>query len=71
MKDLRETAISRLTAARTRLIMEFPFLGVLALRLPLQPADPGWCPTVATDARFLYFNIAWIISLKEYEVILK
>ena len=48
--------------------MEFPFLGVLALRLPLQAADPGWCPTVATDARFLYYNIAWIISLKEYEV---
>jgi predicted metal-dependent peptidase len=68
VKDLRESAFSRLTAARTRLIMEFPFLGVLALRLPLQPADPAWCPTVATDARFLYFNIAWIISLKEYEV---
>lgn len=48
--------------------MEFPFLGVLALRLPLRAADPGWCTTVATDARFLYFNTAWIISLKEYEV---
>jgi predicted metal-dependent peptidase len=68
VKDLRETAINRLTAARTRLIMEFPFLGVLALRLPLQAADPAWCPTVATDARFLYYNTAWIISLKEYEV---
>lgn len=68
MHELQKTAISRLTAARTRLIMEFPFLGVLALRLPLRAADPGWCATVATDARFLFFNTAWIISLKEYEV---
>ena len=66
-QELQKSAISRLTAARTRLIMEFPFLGVLALRLPLRAADPGWCATVATDAQFLYFNTAWIISLKEYE----
>lgn len=68
MNALQKSAIGRLTAARTRLIMEFPFLGVLALRLPLRAADPKWCHTVATDARFLYFNTAWIISLKEYEV---
>lgn len=68
MYELQKSAISRLTAARTRLIMEFPFLGVLALRLPLRAANPSWCATIATDARFLYFNTAWIISLKEYEV---
>lgn len=68
MHELQKTAISRLTAARTRLIMEFPFLGVLALRLPLRAADPAWCATVATDARSLFFNTAWIVSLKEYEV---
>ncbi len=63
-----ETALQRLTSARTRLIMEFPFLGVLAMKLPLKAADPSWCATVATDARALYFSSAWIISLKEYEV---
>ena len=63
-----EIALQRLTSARTRLIMEFPFLGVLAMKLPLKAADPSWCATVATDARALYFSAAWIISLKEYEV---
>ena len=63
-----ETALQRLTSARTRLIMEFPFLGVLAMKLPLKAADPSWCTTVATDAKALYFSAAWIISLKEYEV---
>lgn len=63
-----ESAVQRLTSARTRLIMEFPFLGVLAMKLPLKAADPRWCATVATDAKALYFSAAWIISLKEYEV---
>jgi len=63
-----DTALQRLTSARTRLIMEFPFLGVLAMKLPLKAADPNWCATVATDAKALYFSAAWIISLKEYEV---
>lgn len=63
-----DTAMQRLITARTRLIMEFPFLGVLAMKLPLQAADPRWCATVATDAKALYFSAAWIISLKEYEV---
>jgi len=36
-----ETALQRLTSARTRLIMEFPFLGVLAMKLPLKAADPN------------------------------
>lgn len=68
MQGLILSANNRLTAARTRLIMEFPFLGVLALRLPLQAANPQWCVTVATDAKKLYYNIAWVLSLKEYEL---
>lgn len=63
-----DVALQRLTSARTRLIMEFPFLGVLAMKLPLKAADPAWCATVATDAKALYFSAAWIVSLKEYEV---
>ena len=68
MTTVTESAMQRLKAARTRLIMEFPFLGVLAMKLPLKPADPNWCPTIATDARAIYFSVGWIVSLKEYEV---
>ena len=49
---------SKLLAARTRLILERPFLGALVLRLPLQAADASWCPTTRTDARTLYYNPA-------------
>ena len=54
---------TRLSAARTRLILDRPFLGALVLRLPLQAADPQWCPTTATDARRFYYNPAFIASL--------
>jgi predicted metal-dependent peptidase len=54
---------TKLGAARTRLILERPFIGALVMHLPLRPADPSWCETVATDARALYFNPGYIESL--------
>lgn len=53
----------KLSAARTRLILDKPFLGALALRLPLVAADAKWCKTTATDARTLYYNPAYIEGL--------
>ena len=54
---------TKLAAARTRLILDKPFLGALALRLPLVAADPKWCPTSVTDARSLYYNPDYIDKL--------
>jgi predicted metal-dependent peptidase len=59
-------AADKLAAARTRLILDKPFLGALVLRLPLKEA--GWCRTTATDARTLYYNPAWINSLSSPQV---
>ena len=60
MEDDIET---KLTAARTWLIIDKPFLGALVLRLPLIAADPKWCKTTATDARALYYNKTYIEAL--------
>lgn len=54
---------TKLTAARTRLILDKPFLGALALRLPMIAADPKWCQTTSTDARSFYYNPAYIDAL--------
>ncbi|MCU0813003.1 MAG: hypothetical protein MUC32_01290, partial [Burkholderiaceae bacterium] len=62
-----DDAARRLAAARTRLILDHPFLGALALRLPLKAAG-RWCATTATDARALYYNPQWIASLKPAEL---
>jgi len=60
MSDEIET---KLSAARTRLILDRPFLGALVLRMPMKAADPKWCKTIGTDARAFYYNPAWIDSL--------
>lgn len=54
---------NKLATARTRLILDKPFLGALVLRLPLVAADPGWCKTTTTNARKLYFNPEYVESL--------
>ena len=60
-------AESKLAAARTRLILDKPFLGALVLRLPLKAAG-DWCRTTATDARTLYYNPVWINDLSASQV---
>jgi predicted metal-dependent peptidase len=59
---------TKLAAARTRLILDKPFLGALVLRLPMIAADPSWCPTTATDARAFYYNADYIAALKPTQV---
>lgn len=62
----------KLTAARTRLIIDKPFLGALVLRLPMEQADPEWCKTTATDARKFYYNYEYIdcLSIEETQFML-
>lgn len=68
MSDLE----TKLAAARTRLILDKPFLGALVMRLPMKAANPEWCPTVATDARHFYYNADYIddLSLEQTQFML-
>lgn len=59
---------NKISAARTQLILDKPFLGALVLRLPLKAADPSWCATAATDMKTLYINTDYIAQLKPAEV---
>jgi predicted metal-dependent peptidase len=63
---------NKLAAARTRLILDKPFLGALALRLPMIAADPEWCRTTSTDARSFYYNPDYIdaLSLEQTQFVL-
>lgn len=54
---------TKLGAARTRLILERPFIGALVLHLPMVPADPSWCETVAGDPKAIYYNPDFIARL--------
>jgi predicted metal-dependent peptidase len=63
---------TKLAAARTRLILEKPFLGSLVMHLPLKAADPKWCKTTATDAKHFYYNPAYIgrLTLEQTQFVL-
>jgi len=54
---------TKLAAARTRLILDKPFLGALVLRLPMLQADASWCKSTATDAKTFYYNHDYIDSM--------
>jgi len=56
-------AITQMAAARTRLILDKPFLGALALRLPLVEAEDDRCRTTGCDGKTLYYRRAYIESL--------
>ena len=61
---------TKLRAARTRLCMDKPFLGALVVHLPFERADR--CPSIATDARKLYFNPRYVerLSFAETQFVL-
>jgi predicted metal-dependent peptidase len=59
----QEQIETKLAAARTKLILDKPFLGALVMRLPLEAANPDWCPATATDARKFYYNPEFIDQL--------
>ncbi|MBT2970644.1 MAG: hypothetical protein B6D72_04865 [gamma proteobacterium symbiont of Ctena orbiculata] len=63
---------TKLAAARTKLILDKPFLGALVMRLPMEAANPDWCPATATDARKFYYNPEFIdqLSLDETQFML-
>ncbi len=58
-----EAIETKLAAARTRLILDQPFLGSLVMHLPLTAVDKSRCKTTATDARAFYYNADYIASL--------
>jgi len=69
MSDEIET---KLSAARTRLILDRPFLGALVLRLPMHATKPERCKTIGTDVRALYYNPEYIgrLTLEQTQFVL-
>lgn len=62
----------KLSAARTRLLLDQPFLGTLVLRLEPRPVSAPWCSTVGTDARAFYYNPDYLqhLSIGQVEFLL-
>ena len=54
---------TKLATARTRLILDKPFLGALVLRLPAVQGDQSWCETTYSDGRTFYYNHDYLDAL--------
>lgn len=68
----QDPVLTKLQAARTRLILEKPFLGTLVLHLPLIEADPQWCKTTAISPKSLFYNHEYIegLNIEETQFVL-
>jgi len=53
----------KLATARTKLILEKPFLGALVLRLPMVRAKDDWCDATFSNGKKLYYNEHYIDAL--------
>jgi Uncharacterized protein conserved in bacteria len=63
---MNQAAKDTLIRARAGLILDHPFLGSLALRLPLVEKED--IPTLATDGRVMYYNPTFINSIPVAQV---
>lgn len=70
--DIPETKLSpaevedMLIKARIDMLMDAPFFGNLATRLQLKDATE-WCPTLATDGKYFYYNRNFVAAMNEKE----
>lgn len=56
-------AEAKLAAARTRLILEHPFIGALVMHLPPRRVSANRCRTFGSDARAFYYNPQYVDRL--------
>ena len=62
-----EALMQRLTKARTYLVLNHPFLGSIALNLPMKLTTA--LPTAGVDGKNIYFNPYWISNLDDMELV--
>jgi len=62
------TIKDRITKARTSLILDHPFFGVLSMNLTPKE-DEAITPTAATDGKMLYYNPKWIEALNDPQLL--
>lgn len=58
---MNQEATDKIAVARSRLLLDHPFFGVLALRLQLQPRPE--IPTLAVDGKTIFYNPAFVNDL--------
>ena len=58
----------KLIKARIEMLISAPFFGNLATRLRFKDATE-WCPTLATDGRYFYYNRNFVAAMSDAEIV--
>ena len=58
---MNQEAADKIAIARSRLLLDHPFFGVLALRLQMQARED--LTTLATDGRHIFYNPQFVEGL--------
>ena len=58
----------KLIKARIEMLISAPFFGNLATRLRFKDATE-WCPTLATDGRYFYYNRNFVAAMNDAEIV--
>jgi len=61
-KAVQKRVIDKIIKARVNMLFRQPFFGTLSMRMEIFAAD-AWCPTMAVDGKYMYFNHAFVDAL--------
>jgi predicted metal-dependent peptidase len=67
-KQLHDSVVDKIIKARVSMLWKQPFYGTLITRMQIYAADE-WCPTMAVDGKYLYFNHKFVDELSIDELI--
>tara|TARA_B100000085_G_scaffold106992_1_gene97539 strand:+ start:7094 stop:8539 length:1446 start_codon:yes stop_codon:yes gene_type:complete len=59
---MRSEVKDKIITARVKLLLRYPFFGNMATRLIIEEGD-DWCPTAATDGRYMYYNVQFFYKM--------
>ena len=74
LTEIPETSLTsveiedKLIKARIEMLISAPFFGNLATRLRFKDATE-WCPTLATDGRYFYYNRNFVAAMSDAEIV--
>ena len=67
LKTLKKKALEILSVCRRDILLEYPFIGSIALRMEMMPIRDVRVRTACTDGNSIYFDIAFLSSLTREE----
>ena len=71
LKELKKKIAESLAIDRQQLLIKFPFIGNLLLRMELVPVRDKRCLTASTDGNHVYFNVSFYSKLStQFSIIL-